>query len=78
MSVEKAAKLFRSITEIDDDLIADAAAGRNRQTPWRKWCAAAACAALAAVSVFHMMPREKTTAFIYCEEQNTGSYPHCR
>ena len=59
MSVEKAAKLFRSITEIDDDLIADAAAGRNRQTPWSKWCAAAACAALAAVSVFHMMPREK-------------------
>ena len=59
MSVEKAAKLFRSITEIDADLIADAAAGRKKQKPRLKWCAAAACVALMAVSVFCMMPREK-------------------
>lgn len=53
MSVDKAKKLFRSVTNISDDMIEEAQIGKvkKKSLAWKKWGAVAACLCLIAVGV---------------------------
>lgn len=55
MSEKETEKLFRSITELSDDLIENAqtvpAGGRKKTAAWKKWGAAAACLCLVIFAV---------------------------
>lgn len=59
MSAEKAEKLFRSLTDIDDALIEEAAVRKRKRLHWERWCAAAACIALIVTGILHVLPDRK-------------------